>query len=62
MIYTIPTSFGIFLAYVIPGYLLAGIHYPEVRDLNIFYYHVGEYNLLGTSWTVSLDCDVYASE
>lgn len=40
-IYSIPSAGGIFLAYIIPGYLLAGLHYPNVQDLNIFYMYIG---------------------
>ena len=41
--YSMPTSGGIFLAYIVPGYLLAGIHYKEVmsRDFDLFYLHIG---------------------
>lgn len=41
-VYGIPSAAGIFLAYIIPGYLLAGIHYPEVPDLDIFYLYIGK--------------------
>ena len=37
------SSGGVFLAYVIPGYLLAGLHYPQQdEDLDIFYFYIGE--------------------
>ena len=41
-LYSLPSSGGIFLALTIPGYLLAGIHYPKVQDLNVFYLYIGE--------------------
>ncbi len=41
-LYNLPSSGGIFLALTIPGYLLAGIHYPKVQDLNVFYLYIGE--------------------
>ena len=43
-IYSLPTCGGIFLAYIVPGYLLAGIHYKEVlsKDFNLFYLYIGK--------------------
>ncbi len=41
-LYSLPSSGGIFLALTIPGYLLAGIHYPKVQDLNVFYLYIGK--------------------
>ena len=41
-LYSLPACGGIFLAYTIPGYLLAGIHYAEARKLDIFYLFIGE--------------------
>eukprot|EP00096_Caligus_rogercresseyi_P011213 TRINITY_DN4346_c0_g1_i1.p1 TRINITY_DN4346_c0_g1~~TRINITY_DN4346_c0_g1_i1.p1 ORF type:complete len:975 (+),score=241.06 TRINITY_DN4346_c0_g1_i1:188-3112(+) len=40
-LYSIPGIVGIFFAYIIPGYLLAGIHYRNVNDLDVFYYYIG---------------------
>ena len=40
------SSGGVFLAYVIPGYLLAGLHYPQQdEDLDIFYFYIGRYKI-----------------
>ena len=36
------TSGGVFLAYIIPGYLLAGIHYPKPEELDVFYLYIGK--------------------
>ena len=47
-IYSLPTCGGIFLAYIVPGYLLAGIHYKEVlsKDFNLFYLYIGKEAIL----------------
>ena len=45
-IYSIPSCAGIFLAYMIPGYLLAGIHYPQPPHLNHFYSYLGNNQFL----------------
>jgi hypothetical protein len=34
---------AVFLAYTIPAYLLAGIHYPKLPDLNAFYLYLGKW-------------------
>ena len=34
------------MALTIPGYLLAGIHYPKVQDLNVFYLYIGKLLIL----------------
>ncbi|XP_023342184.1 ATP-binding cassette sub-family G member 8 [Eurytemora carolleeae] len=39
--YSIPAVGGIFLLYSIPSYLLTGIHYPSIPDLNSFYLYIG---------------------
>jgi len=41
ILYSFPASAGIFLAFTVPAYLLTGIHYPEVADLNSFYTYLG---------------------
>jgi hypothetical protein len=43
-VYSIPTCGGVFLAYTVPGYILAGIHYNEVvaRDFDVFYLYLGK--------------------
>ena len=40
-VYSLPATGGILLAYIIPGYLLTGIHYPKLPDLNSFYQYIG---------------------
>ena len=40
-LYSLPGSAGVFLAYTVPAYLLAGIHYPDIADLNSFYIYLG---------------------
>ena len=41
VLYSLPASAGIFLAFTVPGYLLTGIHYPDLADLNSFYTYLG---------------------
>lgn len=41
VLYSLPASAGIFLAYTVPAYLLTGIHYPDLADLNSFYTYLG---------------------
>ena len=37
------SSGGVFLAYAVPGYLLAGLHYPQQDDdLDVFYFYIGK--------------------
>ena len=36
-LYSLPASAGVFLALTVPAYLLTGIHYPHIADLNSFY-------------------------
>ena len=36
-IYGLPAAGGVFAAYIVPGYLLGGLH----SDLSIFYYFIG---------------------
>ena len=39
------SSGGVFLAYAVPGYLLAGLHYPQQDDdLDVFYFYIGKYS------------------
>ncbi len=41
--YSAPVAAAVFLAYTIPAYLLAGIHYPKLPDLNAFYLYLGKW-------------------
>ena len=45
-LYSLPASAGIFLAYSVPAYLLTGIHYPDIADLNSFYIYLGIYFII----------------
>merc|ERR1719362_2207415 len=38
---SLPASAGVFLAFTVPAYLLTGIHYPDLADLNSFYTYLG---------------------
>ena len=40
-LYSLPASAGVFLALTVPAYLLTGIHYPHIADLNSFYTYLG---------------------
>jgi hypothetical protein len=42
-VYSAPVAAAVFLAYTIPAYLLAGIHYPKLPDLNAFYLYLGKW-------------------
>lgn len=45
-LYNFVSSGGVFLAYILPGYLLAGLHYPkQAEDLNNFYFYIGKKKL-----------------
>ena len=39
--YSMPGVAGEMVAYVVPAYLLAGIHYPDSQHLHIFYTYIG---------------------
>ncbi|XP_040564085.1 ATP-binding cassette sub-family G member 8 [Lepeophtheirus salmonis] len=60
-LYSIPGIVGIFLAYIIPGYLLAGIHYQNVNDLDVFYYYIGYMMLYLLSIRMMIMCFVHLS-
>ena len=38
---SLPASAGVFLSLTVPAYLLTGIHYPDIADLNSFYTYLG---------------------
>ena len=44
-LYSLPASAGVFLAFCVPAYLLTGIHYPDIADLNSFYIYLGMANV-----------------
>ena len=46
-LYSAPVAAAVFLAYTIPSYLLAGIHYPKLPDLNAFYLYLGKWHTIG---------------
>ena len=46
-LYSAPVAAAVFLAYTIPSYLLAGIHYPKLPDLNAFYLYLGKWHNIG---------------
>ena len=41
ILYTLPATAGVFLAFTVPGYLLTGLHYPDLSDLTSFYTYLG---------------------
>jgi len=40
-LYSLPASIGVGVAYCVPAYLLAGLHYPDIGDLTSFYLYIG---------------------
>jgi len=40
-LYSVPGSLGVGVAYSVPAYLLAGLHYPDIGDLTSFYLYIG---------------------
>ena len=42
-IYSLPPAGGVFLAYIVPGYLLGGLH--SHSDLNPFTYFIGKFTI-----------------
>jgi len=40
-VYYLPAAVGEMVAYCVPAYLLAGIHYPQEKDLTSFYLYIG---------------------
>jgi len=40
-LYSVPASIGVGVAYCVPAYLLAGLHYPDIGDLTSFYLYIG---------------------
>jgi len=40
-LYSLPASVGVGVAYCVPAYLLAGLHYPDIGDLTSFYLYIG---------------------
>ena len=40
-LYSLPARAGVFLSLTVPAYLLTGLHYPDIADLNSFYTYLG---------------------
>ena len=49
-LYSLPASAGVFLAFSVPAYLLTGIHYPDIADLNSFYIYLGITVIFTACW------------
>ena len=41
--YSAPAVVGEIVAYTVPAYLLAGIHYRDSKDLDSFYMYIGAF-------------------